>query len=97
MADFIYLCESDFVYVYVYISTYTSTFMCMYVYICMSIYIVPSVTYIPIYRTRTEIARRTCMLFDRRFNTVTRTNGWKQMKFVTEIEPAVARCLCMSL
>ena len=56
-----------------------------------------SVSYVPIYRTRMKIARRTCMLYYRSFNTVTRTNGWKQMKFVTEIEPSVARCLCMSL
>ena len=70
-------------------------YICMYMYIYISI--MPSVTYILIYRTGMEIARRTCMLYDRRFNTVTRTNGWKQMKFVTEIEPSVARCLCMSL
>ena len=93
MADFSCLCES--VFVYVYISTYTSIYICMYMYIYISI--MPSVTYILIYRTGMEIARRTCMLYDRRFNTVTRTNGWKQMKFVTEIEPSVARCLCMSL
>ena len=104
--DFIYLRES--VFVYVYISTYTSTFMCVYIciyiyiyniyiHIYIYIYIMPSVIYISIYRTRIEIARRTCTLYERNFNTVTRTNGWKQMKSVTEIVPSVARCLCMSL